>query len=87
MAGCPKKPDIPLKDFADALGTAPVLVLPFEPALFGAAANNGQMIAEVDAKSKAADGFAHVASILTGRSTAPVRPSRSGLKSLFGRKG
>ncbi|GGH07563.1 pilus assembly protein CpaE [Glycocaulis albus] len=87
MAGCPKKPDIPLKDFSDALGTAPILVLPFEPALFGSAANNGQMIAEVDAKSKAADGFAHVASQLTGRSSAPVRQQRSGLKSLFGRKG
>ncbi|AZU03448.1 hypothetical protein X907_0907 [Glycocaulis alkaliphilus] len=45
------------------------------------------MIAEVDAKSKAADGFAHVASQLTGRSSAPVRQQRSGLKSLFGRKG
>ncbi|MGY6531618.1 AAA family ATPase [Glycocaulis sp.] len=88
MAGCPKKPDIPLKDFADALGTAPALVLPFEPALFGNAANNGQMIAEVDAKSKAADGFAHVAAQLTGRTTAsPARQTRSGgLKSLFGRK-
>lgn len=87
MAGCPKKPDIPLKDFADALGTAPALVLPFEPALFGAAANNGQMIGEVDARSKAAEGFAHVASLLTGRSSGTARPSRQGLKSLFGRKG
>lgn len=79
MAGCPKKPDIPLKDFSDALGAAPVLVLPFEPALFGKAANNGQMIAEVDPKSKASDGFAHLAAQLTGR--APAAPRR---KSLFG---
>lgn len=79
MAGCPKKPDIPLKDFSDALGAAPVLVLPFEPALFGKAANNGQMIPEVDPKSKAADGFSHLAAQLTGR--APASPRR---KSLFG---
>ena len=67
MAGCPKKPDIPLKDFSEALGAAPALVLPFEPALFGKAANNGQMIAEVDPKSKASDGFAHLAGLITGR--------------------
>jgi len=79
MAGCPKKPDIPLKDFSDALGAAPVLVLPFEPALFGAASNHGQMIAEVEPKSKASEGFAHLAATLTGR--APAAPRR---KSLFG---
>lgn len=78
MAGCPKKPDIPLKDFSDALGAAPALVLPFEPALFGKAANNGQMIAEVDARSKAAEGFSHLASLLTGRASAAPKP-----KSLF----
>ncbi|MCC5997085.1 MAG: AAA family ATPase [Oceanicaulis sp.] len=79
MAGCPKKPDIPLKDFSDALGAAPVLVLPFDPALFGKAANNGQMIGEVDPKSRPAEGFAHLASLLAGRAPAPVRR-----KSLFG---
>ncbi|MGX6646955.1 AAA family ATPase [Maricaulaceae bacterium MS644] len=85
MAGCPKKPDIPLKDFSDALGAAPVLVLPFEPALFGKAANNGQMIAEVDPKSKAAEGFAHLAGLLTGRA-APAAKSKSLFGSLFGKK-
>jgi len=84
MAGCPKKPDIPLKDFSDALGAAPVLVLPFEPALFGRAANNGQMIAELDPKAKAAEGFNHLASLLAGRSPAPSRP-KSLFKSLFKR--
>jgi pilus assembly protein CpaE len=79
MAGCPKKPDIPLKDFADALGAAPILVLPFDPALFGKAANNGQMIAEVDPKSRPAEGFAHLASVLAGRAAPPAKR-----KSLFG---
>lgn len=85
MAGCPKKPDIPLKDFADALGAEPVLVLPFEPALFGKAANNGQMIAEVEDKSKAAEGFAHLAAVLTGR-TAPPQRGKGLLGGLLGRK-
>lgn len=82
MAGCPKKPDIPLKDFSEALGAAPVLVLPFEPALFGKAANNGQMIAEVDPKSKAADGFAHLAGLVTGRASGSGAGGRKS-KSLF----
>jgi pilus assembly protein CpaE len=83
MAGIPKRPEIPLKDFADALGAPPVLVLPFEPQLFGKAANNGQMIMEVDAKSKAADGFAHLAGLVSGRTSAPRR-KRSFIGKLFG---
>jgi pilus assembly protein CpaE len=83
MAGVPKRPEIPVKDFADALGTEPCLVLPFEPQLFGKAANNGQMIAELDPKSKAADGFAHLATILSGRVAAPRK--RSLAAKLFGR--
>ncbi|XBQ14832.1 MAG: AAA family ATPase [Oceanicaulis sp.] len=84
MAGCPKKPDIPLKDFADALGAAPALVLPFEPALFGKAANNGQMIAEIDPKSKAAEGFSHLAALLTGRAAPQPKP-KSLIGKLFGK--
>lgn len=82
MAGCPKKPDIPLKDFSDALGASPALVLPFEPALFGKASNNGQMISEVDGKSKAAEGFGVLAEQLAGRSAPPVK-SKSFLSKLF----
>lgn len=80
MAGMPKRPEIPVKDFAEALGTQPALVLPFEPQLFGKAANNGQMITELDAKSKAAEGFSHLAGLVTGRTTAPQRS-----RSLFGK--
>jgi len=83
MAGMPKRPEIPIKDFADALGTPPALVLPFEPQLFGKAANNGQMIHELDPKSKAADGFAHLAGLVTGRSAGPMR-KRSIVSKLFG---
>ncbi|SDL84692.1 AAA family ATPase [Maricaulis salignorans] len=83
MAGMPKRPEIPVKDFADALGTPPALVLPFEPQLFGKAANNGQMIHELDPKSKAADGFAHLAGLVTGRTAGPMR-KRSIVSKLFG---
>lgn len=83
MAGVPKRPEIPVKDFAEALGTPPALVLPFEPQLFGKAANNGQMISELDPKSKAAEGFAHLASLISGRVSSP--PRRSMISKLFGR--
>jgi pilus assembly protein CpaE len=83
MAGMPKRPEIPVKDFADALGSPPVLVLPFEPQLFGKAANNGQMINELDPSSKAADGFSHLASLVSGR--APIAPRKRGFFSkIFG---
>jgi len=68
QVGVPKRPEIPIKDFAGALGQEPALVLPFEPAVFGKAANNGQMIQEVKRDSKAALGMAHLAGLITGRS-------------------
>lgn len=50
--GMPRRPEIAAKDFAKAIETEPVAVIPFEPKLFGTAANNGQMIAEVEPGSK-----------------------------------
>ncbi|MHA6287505.1 AAA family ATPase [Maricaulis sp. CAU 1757] len=83
MAGMPKRPEIPVKDFADALGTAPSLVLPFEPQLFGKASNNGQMITEVDPRSKAAEGFSHLAGMVSGRVPVMLR-KQSFISKLFG---
>lgn len=67
QVGLPKRPEIPVKDFADALGVDLSLVLPFDAAVFGAAANNGQMISEVAGDSKVAAGFAELAATLLGR--------------------
>lgn len=67
MVGVPKRPEIPVKDFAAAIGIEPSLVLPFEPQLFGQASNNGQMISETSPDSKASVGIDHLASQLTGR--------------------
>src|SRR6266571_1670629 len=47
QVGVPKRPEIKPADFAKALEDEPVAVIPFEPQVFGTAANNGQMIAEV----------------------------------------
>lgn len=67
QVGIVKRPEIPAKDFAEAVGFDPLLVLPFDPQLFGTAANNGQMVAELNANARAAEGFKHLASALLGR--------------------
>jgi pilus assembly protein CpaE len=80
QVGVPKRPEIAPADFAKALEDDPLAVIPFDPQMFGAAANNGQMIAEVSANHKTAEMFRQLAQILTGR--AEVKRSRSALASL-----
>ena len=63
----PKRPEIKPADFAKALEDEPLAIIPFEPQLFGTAANNGQMIAEVSAGHKTAEMFRQLAQVLTGR--------------------
>ncbi len=84
QVGAPGRPEIPVKDFGDALGVTPALVLPFDAKLFGKAANNGQMISELGPKTKAAEGIDYLAELISRRE--PVRVAkRSGLGSLFRR--
>lgn len=71
MVGVPGRPEIPVKDFGEALALPPSLVLPFDPKLFGSAANNGQMLAEVNAKSPAAEGVNHLAQLISRREAPP----------------
>jgi pilus assembly protein CpaE len=85
QVGVPGRPEIPLKDFTTALGLEPALVMPFDPKLFGQAANNGQMIEEMGDKSKAALGLHQLAQILARRE-APPAPKKSFLDSLLKRK-
>ena len=67
QVGVPKRPEIKPDDFAAALQIEPIAAIPFDPLLFGTAANNGQMIAEASAKTGISDTFADVAQIITGR--------------------
>jgi pilus assembly protein CpaE len=85
QVGVPNRPEIPTKDFCDALGLEPALILPHDPKLFGQAANNGQMIEELGDKSKAAMGLQQLAQILARRE-APPAPKKSMLAGLFKRK-
>lgn len=70
QVGTPGRPEIPVKEFAKALQIEPALVLPFDPKLFGKAANNGQMIFDVNPKAKASEGLALFAQQLSRRDAA-----------------
>jgi pilus assembly protein CpaE len=69
QTGVPKRPEIPVKDFAATVGLTPIMLFPFEPQLYGAAANNGQMLIEVQPKSATADSIMRLAQVVTGRAT------------------
>jgi len=83
MVGLPKRPEIPPKDFGQAMGVDPTLVLPFDAQLFGTAANNGQMIFDVAPDSKVAQGIDQLAALLTGKEIQSEKPSM--LKKLLGK--
>lgn len=84
QVGVPKRPEIKAADFAKALESEPVAIIPFEPQLFGAAANNGQMIAEISAGHRTAETFRLLAQKVTGR-TESKRQSSSMLSPLIGK--
>ncbi len=77
QVGVPKRPEIKSSDFAKALDDEPIAIIPFDPQLFGTAANNGQMIAEVSAKHPTTQIFSQLAQLLTGR--AEVKKHKSGI--------
>ncbi|KQT54036.1 CtpF protein [Aureimonas sp. Leaf460] len=85
--GMPKRPEISAAEFADPLELVPIAEIAFDPGVFGAAANNGRMIAETDAKHASVEAFHQIAYALTGRSE-PRRAKRgaSGLFERFRRK-
>jgi pilus assembly protein CpaE len=75
--GMPKRPEIPAADFAKALDLDPVAAIAHDAKMFGAAANNGQMIAELDPSANANDVFAELTRLVTGR--AEMRAPSRGL--------
>ena len=84
QVGVPKRPEIRRADFSKALESDPVAIIPFDAQIFGTAANNGQMIAEVASGHRAAETFRQLAQILTGRSEAK-RPKSNLLTPFLGK--
>jgi pilus assembly protein CpaE len=66
--GVPKRPEINAAEFAKAIESQPIASIPFDPQMFGSAANNGQMIAEISANHRTTEMFLQIAQRLTGRS-------------------
>lgn len=66
--GVPKRPEIDAGEFSKAVGAEVLCSIPFDAQIFGTAANNGQMIAEVQGKGKINESLVQIASAVTGRS-------------------
>ncbi|MDA8233121.1 MAG: pilus assembly protein CpaF [Magnetospirillum sp.] len=76
-----RKTELSPRDFAEHLGLPPALKLPFDPALFGLAANNGQMLGETAKTHKVVELLGEFAVQLLGRAPAAKKPAA---KSGFG---
>lgn len=72
-----KRSQLSAKDFEETLKIAPAMILPFEPNVFGTAANNGQMIGESNKTSKVAESFKQFALQLSGKQS--VAKKQAGL--------
>ena len=79
QVGVAKRPEIKAADFAKAVDDEAIAIIPFEPQLFGTAANNGQMIAEMSSKHRTAEIIRQLAQKLSGRSE--PKKQRSGFLS------
>jgi pilus assembly protein CpaE len=84
QAGIPKRPEISASDFAEPLGISPMAVIPFDPLLFGNAANNGRMLGEMDAAHAVVHTMNEIAHVLTGRSEIKIK-KKAGFGSLLGK--
>jgi len=67
QVGMPKRPEIGARGFAKTIESQPIAAIRFDPRLFGTAANNGQMVAELAAKHRTTEMFLQIAQRLTGR--------------------
>jgi pilus assembly protein CpaE len=80
--GLPRRPEINPVEFASSVECELLGQIPFDAALFGTAANNGQMIAEVAANNKINDVYRAIGMHVTGRQAAHVGGKSSSLMKL-----
>jgi len=78
--GIPKRPEISASEFASSIECQLLAQVPFDAALFGTAANNGQMIAEISAANKINEHFRTIGLRATGRQSLPSASAKTGLK-------
>ncbi|SHF42674.1 AAA family ATPase [Devosia limi] len=80
--GLPRRPEIGATEFASSIECQLLGQIPFDAALFGTAANNGQMIAEIAANNKINEIYRAIGMHVTGRQAAPAGGKASGLMKL-----
>jgi pilus assembly protein CpaE len=82
QVGMSKRPEISPRNFAKAIEGPSLAAIPCDPKMFGTAANNGQMVAEISARHRISKTFVHMAQQLTGRGE-PKKPRGSLLAPLM----
>ena len=90
--GAYRKTELSDKDFETAVGGKTALVMEHDPALFGEAENNGQVIGVMSSKAKVVAGFHELAKLVSGMDLPKekkkgVGEAKSGLFSFLKRKG
>jgi pilus assembly protein CpaE len=85
QVGVQKRPEIAAAEFAKSLSIELAAAVAFDAQLFGTAANNGQMIAEVQPGGPVAQQFVEMAAQLVGKGVARKarRPGLSLLEPLL----
>jgi pilus assembly protein CpaE len=82
--GVPKRPEIAPTDFGKNVEASPMATIPFEPKVFGSAANNGRMVVEEEGGAPFAEHFDEIARELIGR-PAPRKAKKGMLDPLLAR--
>jgi pilus assembly protein CpaE len=83
MVNMPKRPEISVKEFEQAIGLKAISVIDFDSETFGQAANNGQMIEELSGKARSAAAFREIAMAISNRREAQASRKQSGLAPLL----
>jgi pilus assembly protein CpaE len=83
QADVPKRPEIPVEQFTEALGIEPTAVISWDPNLFGTAATNAETVLETNDKAKPSLAMDQLAALLLGQSADMGAKKGFDLKSLI----
>jgi pilus assembly protein CpaE len=78
MVGAPKRPEIATNDFTNAIGIEHTAIIAYDGKLFGASANNGQMLAETDPSNKINETISVIVKSVMNKAE-PVKPEKKKL--------
>lgn len=82
MANVPKRQEIGVKEFEQALDLKVLAVIDYDCETFSQAANNGQMVEELSSKARATEKFHEIAQKLTRRKEAKAEKQTSPLSAI-----